>query len=235
MNKYKILIILFLVILVCGCAQNNQAGEIASNIEYIGGKYNLTLNITEAEPANPASTMKKIQYVKDNNTIDPNQILPDSMRPGLNWLKENTSENATIMSWWDYGHAIRAYAEREPVADAPSRKILVTTVSMHLGKSPEDIDCPNCIDHQIIQDITAILLSEKSQKPQEIMKKYNAQYLYVHSEDEFKSGAFYVAQEMEFEPVSLKTLLGKALAREPIDRFNLVYEDITCRIYELID
>ncbi len=202
--------------------------------EYIGGKYNLTLINTKYSLNNRTSTVKKIQYFKDGELINPDQILPDNMRSSLDWLKSNTPEDTIIMAWWDYGNIIRAYAEREPVLDAPSKEILVTTVSKHLGKSPEEIDCPNCASHNIIQDVSRLLLSRNSSKPIEIIKKYSADYLYIHIDDESKSAVFYITLNEEPKPIS-STILEKAIGEENIDGFELVYSDEVARIYRSIN
>jgi len=60
---------------------------------------------------------------------------PDSMQ----WLRENTPEDAVIASWWDYGYWISTLAERKTLADNSTlldwqiRKIAATYMS-----TPED-------------------------------------------------------------------------------------------------
>jgi len=154
------------------------------------------------------------------------------MRPGLDWLKQNTPENARIMSWWDYGHAIRAYSEREPVVDAPSKESLVTTVSKHLGNSPDEMECPGCVPHEILRDVASLLLTKDTNHAVEIMNKYNAVYLYVHSDDRIKKGAFFIILEQEQDSIS-ETLLGNALTGDLEAGFDLVYEDSIAFIYRL--
>jgi len=57
----------------------------------------------------------------------------------MQWLKENTPEDAVIASWWDYGYWISALAERKTLADNSTlldwqiRKIAATYMS-----TPED-------------------------------------------------------------------------------------------------
>ncbi len=36
---------------------------------------------------------------------------------GLTWIRDNTPEDAVVMSWWDYGYWILDVAERKPVVD----------------------------------------------------------------------------------------------------------------------
>ena len=40
-----------------------------------------------------------------------------SFSDGYNWLKENTPEDARILSWWDYGYQINGIANRTTLAD----------------------------------------------------------------------------------------------------------------------
>ena len=35
----------------------------------------------------------------------------------MNWIKENTPEDAVIASWWDYGYWITALSERTTITD----------------------------------------------------------------------------------------------------------------------
>ena len=57
----------------------------------------------------------------------------------MQWLRENTPEDAVIASWWDYGYWISTLAERKTLADNSTlldwqiRKIAATYMS-----TPED-------------------------------------------------------------------------------------------------
>jgi dolichyl-diphosphooligosaccharide--protein glycosyltransferase len=69
-----------------------------------------------------------------HNNISTNDW-PDAMQ----WLKENTSEDAVIAAWWDYGYWISTLGERKTLADNATvldwqiRKIAATYMS-----TPED-------------------------------------------------------------------------------------------------
>ncbi|MCK5233366.1 MAG: hypothetical protein KAJ91_00970 [Candidatus Aenigmarchaeota archaeon] len=239
-NRLRLLpaaIILLGIVLISGCTTQENIHEPdihppAENIEYVGGKYELELVITEVTANDKTAVMKKIRYVKDGKVIEPNQILPDNMRPGLDWLKANTPENSIVMSWWDYGNAIRAYSEREPVIDTPSKALLSTTVSKYLGKPLEDIECDACLPHNVVEDVARLLISEDAIEAKMLMEKYRARYLYVHIEDERKSMAFYIARGLEPEPIE-DTILFRALDGQEIEGFELVYSDGVSMIYEL--
>ena len=251
MKLKHILILLTTLLILTGCViqqveqqeqtiieeRTQETTEVIQEViekQEIGGKYNLTLEVTNITVGERSGVMKKLTYTKDGETIDPDQALPDHTIPGLDWIKQNTPEDSKIMCWWDYGHAIRAYSEREPIADAPSKEILTTTVAKHLGKSPDEIDCPTCAEHQTIQDIAKILLAKDSNKAIEIMNEYNTEFLYIHKEDRSKSMAFFIALDREPNEEDLEsTILEKAINTEPIEGFELVYEDVTVRIYRI--
>ena len=231
-------VMLLIIVLASGCttAENIQEPDIhqpAENIEYIGGKYNLELVITEVTANGRTGIMKKIRYVKDGEVVEPDQILPDNMRPGLDWLRANTPEDSIVMSWWDYGNAIRAYSEREPVIDAPSKALLGSTVSKYLGKSPEEIECDACLPHNMVEDVARLLISEDANEAKMLMEKYGARYLYVHIEDEGKSMAFYIARGLEPKQIE-DTILFRALDEQEIEGFELVYSDGVSRVYKLL-
>ncbi|MFH1638496.1 MAG: hypothetical protein ABIB71_08775 [Candidatus Woesearchaeota archaeon] len=222
------------LMVISGCSWlGPKVEEKESGIEHIGGKYNLTLHNVEITRGDSTFTIKRISYEKEGEMIDPDQILPDEMRPGLDWLKANSPEDAVVMAWWDYGNAIRAYAEREPVIDGPSKEILTKTVSKHIGKNPEEIECNNCIAHERIDDVANLLVSEDSSYVSGIMQKYSASYLYINKGDEGKSRAIFISAGKEQKDIS-STIIGKALGKERINGFELAYDDNACVIYKLL-
>ena len=45
------------------------------------------------------------------------EVIVDDYRQAYLWLKENTSEDARILAWWDYGYQITGIGERTTLAD----------------------------------------------------------------------------------------------------------------------
>ncbi len=233
----RIAALLVLVLIASGCTSSYVPGKPDESVrikevgsEDIGGKHNLTVVEMEVEIGDDSDTVKRILYEQDGETVDPKQALPDNMRPGLDWIKENAPEDAVVMSWWDYGNAIMTYTERDVVLRAPSREILTTTVSMYMGYEDDEIDCRACVSHDAIQDVAGMFLSEENTDAYEIMEKYGAGYLYVHADDSEKSVAFFIALDQEQGETS-GTVLDAALNGELSGDFSLVYEDDVCRIY----
>jgi dolichyl-diphosphooligosaccharide---protein glycosyltransferase len=48
---------------------------------------------------------------------DGSQTIFDDFREAYYWLRQNTAEDARIMSWWDYGYQLAAMANRTVLVD----------------------------------------------------------------------------------------------------------------------
>ena len=51
------------------------------------------------------------------NQHDGSRIIFDDFREAYYWLRQNTPEDAKVMSWWDYGYQITAMANRTILVD----------------------------------------------------------------------------------------------------------------------
>ncbi|WFD31507.1 dolichyl-diphosphooligosaccharide--protein glycotransferase [Malassezia sp. CBS 17886] len=48
---------------------------------------------------------------------DGSQLIIDDFREAYYWLRENTAQDAKVMSWWDYGYQIAGFADRSTLVD----------------------------------------------------------------------------------------------------------------------
>ncbi|KAK4704908.1 dolichyl-diphosphooligosaccharide---protein glycosyltransferase, partial [Phenoliferia sp. Uapishka_3] len=48
---------------------------------------------------------------------DGSQAIIDDFREAYYWLRQNTKEDAKVMSWWDYGYQIAGFADRTTLVD----------------------------------------------------------------------------------------------------------------------
>ncbi|CAI4232497.1 unnamed protein product [Auanema sp. JU1783] len=55
--------------------------------------------------------------VLQSSTHDGDRIIMDDFREAYHWLRENTADDARIMSWWDYGYQIAGMANRTTLVD----------------------------------------------------------------------------------------------------------------------
>ena len=92
-------------------------------------------------------------------------ILPsDHLTPSADWnraatwIKGNTSDNTTLLAWWDYGHFLRYRAEREPFVDPGQCSNRVPIAARVLLSSSDNIGIP--ADYIIIDSKTAYKYNE---------------------------------------------------------------------------
>jgi asparagine N-glycosylation enzyme membrane subunit Stt3 len=90
--------------------------------ENVGGKYQSRIEIIEKDPR--GFDVGKIFYVKDG--VEHSGYWGVNMRNALEWIKNSTPEDAVFLNWWDYGHMIVGYAERESVSKNPSSEALIS-------------------------------------------------------------------------------------------------------------
>ena len=88
--------------------------ELLISVENVGGKYNATISFRE--------DYTKIGYT-DEDEEHSEMYFKVEMRDGLDWIKTNTPENTTFLCWWDYGHMIKDYSERDVVVRNPLEEV----------------------------------------------------------------------------------------------------------------
>jgi hydroxylamine oxidation protein HaoB len=168
-------------------------------------------------------------YEKGNRTFT-YDFRPSGIEPCMDWIMTNTPEDAVFLCWWDYGHTIRDLGERDVIVFAPSREVLSTI------KNPawDETVSGEYSSHYKIQDVAEALLAADSNRTAEIMRKYNAAYIFIHQSDITHSWAMYYALG---EPVATptNTILDRALNNQQIAHFELVYSDEFCVVYKLVE
>ena len=55
--------------------------------------------------------------VLSSSNPDGSQHIIDDFREAYYWLRQNTAEDAVVMSWWDYGYQIAGMADRPTLVD----------------------------------------------------------------------------------------------------------------------
>lgn len=128
-----------------------------------------------------------INYTKEDHTYSCG--FKPYLRNALNWTKENTSENCTILCWWDYGCMIEGYAERNAIAISPSPSLRDTIAPW--GTFNED-EKENYIEklggwtsNETQVDIATMLTSPNitSAEIQELLHAYNISYIFTDPYD----------------------------------------------------
>lgn len=72
--------------------------------------HSLTTQVTSEAYSSPSIVLAANQH-------DGSRIIFDDFREAYYWLRQNTPEDAKVMSWWDYGYQITAMANRTILVD----------------------------------------------------------------------------------------------------------------------
>ncbi|QSS55400.1 oligosaccharyl transferase stt3 subunit [Histoplasma capsulatum var. duboisii H88] len=84
-----------------------------------------------------------------SRTPDGNQLIIDDFREAYYWLRQNTPENAKIMSWWDYGYQIGGMANRPTLVDNNTwNNTHIATVGKAMS-SREEVSYPILRQHDV--------------------------------------------------------------------------------------
>lgn len=80
---------------------------------------------------------------------DGSQHIIDDYREAYQWLRQNTKEDAKIMSWWDYGYQIGGMADRPTLVDNNTwNNTHIATVGKAMS-SREDVSYPIMLQHEV--------------------------------------------------------------------------------------
>ncbi|KAI9819494.1 MAG: oligosaccharyl transferase stt3 subunit [Pycnora praestabilis] len=80
---------------------------------------------------------------------DGSQHIIDDYREAYYWLRQNTAQNAKIMSWWDYGYQIGGMADRPTLVDNNTwNNTHIATVGKAMS-SREEVSYPIMRQHEV--------------------------------------------------------------------------------------
>jgi asparagine N-glycosylation enzyme membrane subunit Stt3 len=225
--KAKLIIIVAIaaILLVAAVVAVYSTPQIVST-DGIGGKYNAVVTHW--------TDHAELTYTDETGAHSQNYF-DDNLKPGLAWINSSTPTNATIMSWWDYGHMIKAVGERNIVIRNPSGEIL-NSIADPSGMKERD-------PYYKIQDVARALTTTNQSETLEIMAKQNATYLLVHKDDLVKCVWFYriaglnetnYISNQTFSELGNTTMIARLL--DNLDTgLTLAYQDEAVKIYKLPD
>jgi len=80
---------------------------------------------------------------------DGSQHIIDDFREAYYWLRQNTPEDAVVMSWWDYGYQIAGMADRPTLVDNNTwNNTHIATVGKAMSSS-EEVAYPILLKHDV--------------------------------------------------------------------------------------
>ncbi|KAL4063249.1 glycosyltransferase family 66 protein [Scleroderma citrinum] len=96
-----------------------------------------------------ANAYSSPSVVLASTSPDGSQHIIDDFREAYYWLRQNTAEDAVVMSWWDYGYQIAGMADRTTLVDNNTwNNTHIATVGKAMS-SPEEIAYPILRKHDV--------------------------------------------------------------------------------------
>lgn len=139
--------------------------------EFIGGKYDCRIGITGEDSR--GFEIGQVFYVKDG--VEQAGYYNGYLKDVLEWIKINILDDSVFLNWWDYGHMIVGYAEKDTVVKYPSEEVLISVADPTGFKELES--------HEKIVDVAKALTTTNETETILVMKKYDATYFLVTVED----------------------------------------------------
>lgn len=203
----------------------------------VGGPYNATVEFWSGYHTDADGTsydaMNKIVYEIGGQKVEGD--FTSSLVGSLDWIKNNTPPDATIIAWWDYGHSIRGYTGRNVVAVNPSKSIYPNTLWRPERFKVFDSD-------EKIRDISNVLIGTNEIDIRGIMTKYNATYILTRTEDLGISYAIFQGAGKNLQDYNIEhtfwpnekgktTFLYSTWYDGGFGSAKLLYQDLDTRIY----
>ena len=232
MNKRMVIAITIIVVVIVAAVAHfsltQKSKELPTSVESVGGEYNVTLSYFNG--------YAQIAYADETGNHSGMYFAPQ-MRSGLDWIKNNTPANATFLCWWDYGHMIKGYAERNVIVRNTSHE----WIDMVADKSSVTEFDPN----QRLVDVAEALTTSNSSEAQQIMEEYGATYVVAGGNDTQNTWWIYSVAGLEprdyHEQLQNGTWVLNASGKQGMiaklqgdgdTGFTLVYEDVAMKVYK---
>ncbi|MCJ7425278.1 dolichyl-diphosphooligosaccharide--protein glycosyltransferase subunit STT3 [Candidatus Bathyarchaeota archaeon] len=242
MNKRIVAVIAIIVVaaVVIGAVSyynlTQKSKELPTSTEHVGGRYNATLSFFKDGSA-------QIEYTDETGNHS-EHYFESEMRTGLDWINGSTPENATFLCWWDYGHAIKGYAERKVTGRNVSHEwIEMVQIARTDPSAIKEFD-PN----EKLVDVAKALTTSNGTETRQIMEKYGATYVVVYKDDGPPVGkVWWMFKVAGLDPASYwklenstqlfndagkQTMLSRLLDNRDTG-FTLVYQDESMKVYKI--
>lgn len=169
-----LLVSLFVLANAFGSMRTHQEGEkVFLAREQVAGPYNASIERWQYYSDGSWSDFYKIVYNYNGSRLE--GAFDPSVRPALDWIKTNTSANATILTWWDYGHMIRGYTGRSSVIYYPSQNLINTVADKNSVKQFEP--------EERVKEVAETLISVDPELMRRHMQNLGAGYVLTAAKD----------------------------------------------------
>ena len=234
---FAALLIIITVVFSIGCTGQPKPEECKS--EPFEGKYNPTLIYYKYQdsPCDIINIKYSINGEEFHGSFRTDYI------PSLNWIKQNTPPDTIFLSWWDYGHMIRGYAERDVIVYSMAKELMDANAIKEYEEWKYGF---SSLDRLV--DVAHAFVTTDNQETNNIMQKYNATYIFFSREDYFVPGkgwamfkvlninqsdyvTTYATGEQQLTTLGTQTMLHRLL-NNINNSYELVYQDEVIKIYK---
>ena len=111
-----------------------------TQLKYIVIRRPPPLQVTSEAYSSPSIVLAATQH-------DGSRIIFDDFREAYYWLRQNTAEDAKVMSWWDYGYQITAMANRTILVDNN------TWNNTHISRVGQAMSSPEDKAYEIMREL----------------------------------------------------------------------------------
>jgi hypothetical protein len=233
-------IALAIVIIIIILISANHFLTPTVNEEYLGGKYEAKVLIKGTHLDFDAG---EITYTKEGEEHKGFYI--SYLNPALNLFvkdEEKIPEDAVFLNWWDYGHMIVGYGERESVLKNPSEEALDSVID------PEGI--VEFDPHDRLVDVARALTAIDVDTTKSIMDRYGAKYLLITTEDggskaswifqysglnstEYVGATSMTFNYKDYTDLGKETTIYRLLSESIVDDLTRIYSDDYVKIFEM--
>jgi len=237
MNKRVVAVITIIVVAAVVIAAISYYGltpkskELPTSTEHVGGKYNVTLSFFN-------SSGGQMEYTDEIGSHSGFMYFEPQMRTGLDWIKNATPENAVFLCWWDYGHMIKGYAERNVIVRNPSHE-WINMIAEPWRSQVTEFD-----SNEKIVDVANALTTSNSTETKLIMERYGASYVVVYEDEYVVAKAGWMCKVAGLDPLNYTTptsplaftdsgkqmMISRLLDNRDAG-FTLIYQDSVMKVY----
>jgi hypothetical protein len=206
MEKVIFVIVIISSFILSGCVDTNN--QTYDEINYKDGDTKLDF-IEEIDRSNLNATIIHSRFYYEGNWLNSTSIsytkngknfegafIPEII-VSLDWIYNNTEKNSTILCWWDYGHIIEGYCERDAIATFASENLRDTIASyayLSEFKIQQDVNAKGGWNSkEALSDIVSVFtcFNVSSSEIQDIFHKYNVSYIFTRGFDKLIANIFF--------------------------------------------
>jgi hypothetical protein len=132
--------------------------------------------------------LTSFSYQYDGNTYSTQY--PSHYMDSLEWIKSNTEDDSIILSWWDYGHAIRGKTNRKVLVSSPSKEA-TNFIAKGIWNNDDIKEKGDLSSDENLRFVAKVLINNDEDEIINIANEKNIDYILILKEDIGKMSVIY--------------------------------------------